>query len=89
MACEAKSYTVGYMIRGYHVYKDIWLSCIGEVLNCCFDERSAEGPFRLEGTAAKQNQNVYSLEVCTCKEAQVNQITRYGTVTHATMTELK
>ena len=56
MACEAKSYTVDYnrryMIREYHVYKDVWLSYIGEVLDCCFDERRAEGPFRLEGTAA-------------------------------------
>ena len=39
------------------VYKDVWLSYIAEVLYCHLDERSAEGSFKSEGTAAKQNQN--------------------------------
>ena len=63
MAPEAKSYTIGYMIRGYHVYKNVWLSYIGKVLDGCLDERNSEGPFGSEGTSAKQNWNVYSLEV--------------------------
>ena len=44
------------MIRGYHIYMDVWLSYTGEVLYCCLDERS------VEGTAVRQNRNVYSLE---------------------------
>ena len=54
----------------------------------CGDERSVKGLFRSD-TAAKQNQNVYSLEVATCNETLNNQITRHGVVTCAAMTELK
>ena len=43
MASEEGSYTLGCMIRGYHVYMDVWSSYTGEVLYYCFDERSAEG----------------------------------------------
>ena len=50
------------MIRGYHVCKDVWLSYIGEVLYGHLKERSARRPF-VSGTAVKQNQNVYSLEI--------------------------
>ena len=72
------------MIRGYHIYKDDWSSYTREVLYCYCDEKSAEGSFGW-GTTLKQYRNVYSLKV----EAQVNQITRHGIVTHAAMTELK
>ena len=56
---------MGCVIRGYHVYKDVWLSHIGEVLYCCRDgikEACAEGVFG-SATAAKQIQNVYFLEI--------------------------
>ena len=53
---------------------------------CHCDERSAEGPFR-SFTAAKENWNIYSLEVLV--KRQVNQITRHWNVTSAAMTELK
>ena len=45
----------------HHSYKDVWLNYIGKVLYHYHVEGSAVGPFR-SGTAAKQNQNVYSLE---------------------------
>ena len=51
---------------------------IGEVLYCG-DETSVKGPFRSDA-AAKQNLNVYSLKVGTCKETLDNQITRDGIV---------
>ena len=38
------------------------MSYIGEVLYGHLDERSARRPFE-SGTAVKQNQNVYSLEI--------------------------
>ena len=66
MVFEAEPYTIGCMIRGFHIYKDFWSSCIGEMLYCILhDERSAE---RWSGTVAKQNQNVYSLEVLVKKQ---------------------
>ena len=61
MAPEAESYTTGCVIRGYHVYKDAWLSYIREVLYCHRDEISAERSLG-SGTAAKKNLNVCSLE---------------------------
>ena len=64
-----------------------WVYIGGEVLYCG-DETSVKGPFRSD-TAAKQNWNVYSLKVATCKETLDNQITRLGIVIYAAMTELK
>ena len=55
MKSEAESHTISCVIGGYHNY-------IREVLYWQRDEGSticAEGPFG-SGTAAKQNQNVYS-----------------------------
>ena len=78
----------GCMIWGYHVYKDVWLSYIWEMLYCRCDERSTEGPFWwFSISAAKQNWNIYSFEVLV--KRQVNQITRHRNVTRAAMTELK
>ena len=45
MASEAESCTIGCMIRGYHVYNDVWSSYIREVLYCHRDEISEEGRF--------------------------------------------
>ena len=52
---KAESFTIDYhfMIRRYHVYKDIWSSFIEEVLFCCHDEGTGEASFKLS-TAAKQ-----------------------------------
>ena len=54
--------TISCMITRYQVYKNVWSSCIGEVLYCHCDERSAERAFR-SGTGAKQNWIAYSLKV--------------------------
>ena len=86
IASEAASYTIGYIIRRYHVYKNVWLSYIGEVLYCCCDERSAEEPFR-SGTAAKQNQNVYSLEVLVKRHKLIK--SQDAGLTRAAMTNLQ
>ena len=51
MASEAESSTTGCMIRGYHIYNDVWSSYIREVLYCHHDEISEEGPF-VSGIAA-------------------------------------
>ena len=57
-----------------------------EVLYCCRDERSAEEPFRL-GTAAKQNQNVYSLEVLVKRHKLIK--SQDAGLTRAAMTNLQ
>ena len=43
-----------HIIRGDHIDKDVYWSYIGKMLSFCLDERSPEGPFGPEGTAAKQ-----------------------------------
>ena len=45
MASEVESFTIDSMIRGYHVYKDVWSSFIGEVLYCRRDIRNHHDPF--------------------------------------------
>ena len=50
------------MISGYHVCKDVWLSYNSEVLYGHLNESGARRPFE-SGTAVKQNQDVYSLEI--------------------------
>ena len=42
MASEAASFTIGCMIRRYHVYKDVGRVTVREVLKCHCDEISAE-----------------------------------------------
>ena len=38
---KMNSFSVEAMIRGYHVYRDIWAASIGEVLRC---QREASNP---------------------------------------------
>ena len=45
MVSEAESYATGYMIRGYHVYKDVWLIELHWRSVVRLDERSAKGLF--------------------------------------------
>jgi len=40
-----ESFTMDSMIRGYHVYKDIWSTFVGEVLYCRRDVRNHHDPF--------------------------------------------
>ena len=55
MASEAESFTIGCMVRVYHIYKDVWLSyTVIEMLYHLHDEISAEWPFGSGSTAAKQ-----------------------------------
>ena len=42
MKSEVDSFTV---IRGYHVYEEVWSSVIGEVLVCRRDTRNRHDPF--------------------------------------------
>ena len=63
------------MITGYHIYRGVWSRYIGELLYCRHDGKSAEGTSISAGNVEKQNQNIYSLEVATCKETQANQTT--------------
>ena len=40
-----ESFTIDSIIRGYHVYKDVWSSFIGEMLYCRRDVRNHHDPF--------------------------------------------
>ena len=40
-----ESFTIDSMIRGYHVYKDVWSSFIGEMLYCRRDICNHHDPF--------------------------------------------
>ena len=53
MASVTESFTIDSMIRGYNVYRDVWLSFMKKWYIYCHDEGSGEGPFGF-GTAAKQ-----------------------------------
>ena len=48
MACEVESEVESLdsssVIRGYHVYKDVWESYIGEVLQCRHDAQNHRDP---------------------------------------------
>ena len=44
---EVESFTIDSMIRGYHIYKDVWSSFIGEVLCCRRDVRNHHDPFAI------------------------------------------
>ena len=47
--------TIDSAIRGYHAYKDVWVSYIGVLLQCLHDERMHPlQSFDLLGQAAKQ-----------------------------------
>ena len=46
MESEVGSFTVESVIRGYHIYKEVWSSVIGEVLICRRDMKSLR-PFNL------------------------------------------
>ena len=45
MESEVDSFTVELVIRGYHVYEEVWSSVIGEVLVCRRDTRNRHDPF--------------------------------------------
>ena len=49
MVSEVESFTIDSMIRGYHVYKDVWLSFIGEVLYCHCDVQNYHDPLVSHG----------------------------------------
>ena len=40
-----ESFTMDSIIRGYHVYKDVWSSFIGEMLYCQRDVHNHHDPF--------------------------------------------
>ena len=40
-----ESFEVDAMVRGYHVYKDIWVAHVGEVLPCCRETSNRHNPF--------------------------------------------
>ena len=49
MACEVDEFKIESLIldsviRGYHVYKDVWESNIGEVLQCRHDAHNHRNP---------------------------------------------
>ena len=46
MVSKAKSYMIDFIIGGYHIYKGVWSSFIGEVLCCRHDNESGEEAFR-------------------------------------------
>ena len=39
------SFTVESVIRGYHIYEEVWSSVIGEVLVCRCNTRNCHDPF--------------------------------------------
>ena len=39
------SFTVKSVIRGYHIYEEVWSSVIGEVLVCHCNTRNCHDPF--------------------------------------------
>ena len=45
LASAVESFTIDSMIRGYHVYKDVWSSFIGEVPSCRHDVRNHHDRF--------------------------------------------
>ena len=47
MESEVDSFTVESVIRGYHVYEEVWSSVIGEVLVCRRDTRNRHDPLLL------------------------------------------
>ena len=40
-------FTVELVIRGYHIYEEVWSSIIGEVLVCHRDTRNCHDPFAI------------------------------------------
>ncbi|CAH3013886.1 unnamed protein product [Porites evermanni] len=51
---EATTYSFRSCIRGYHVYKDIWDSVVGEVLDC---EHEPDNPHDTHAVAVKRVQD--------------------------------
>ena len=49
------------VIRGYHVYKDTWESCIGEELVCKPERHNVYGPFAVAVTTLL---TIYRLLAC-------------------------
>ena len=54
MASEAESFLIDSVIRGYHVYNEVWLSFTGKILYCCHDQGSTKGLFD-EATKQKRS----------------------------------
>ena len=44
-ASTAATFTFVSCIRGYHVYKDIWIPFVSEIVNCQCEARNPEDPF--------------------------------------------
>ena len=51
------------VIRGYHVYKDVWVSYIGEVLQCCHDAYVHSHHDPLAFWVRQPSRNVHSFKV--------------------------
>ncbi len=45
MPIMESSFSIESMIRGYHVYKDIWLASVGETVNCTAESSNLQDPF--------------------------------------------
>ena len=46
----ADGFSVSSMVRGYHVYKDVWEATNGEVLQCTRDQGNRYDPFAVAVT---------------------------------------
>ena len=45
MASESAAYSFQVMVRGYHVYRDIWVAAVGEELSCVRETDNHQDPF--------------------------------------------
>ena len=67
MASEVESFTIDSMIRGCHVYKDVWSSFIGEVLYCCCDVHNHHDPWVSCGQTSFSTGVIDPFAVAMCK----------------------
>ena len=47
-AMSSSSYVVETVVRGYHVYKDIWNASIGQILSCQRERGNVHDPYALD-----------------------------------------
>jgi len=63
------SFSIESVIRGYHMYKDTWESCIGEELVCKQERHNVHDPFTVEiGFDIAENR-----KGCMCNNKQVKE----------------
>ena len=53
-----ETYEVESCIRGYHIYKDIWTSTVGEHLDCVREINNPEDPYAVAVIKASENTTV-------------------------------